>query len=88
MVYIVTYDLCEPSQNYEKLLTLVKEEANWARLGGSSYLVVSNLTPVELRNKYKQALDVNDKLFVGAIHSPAAWTGLSEEVSNWIKQNL
>ena len=53
MIYIVTYDLSQPGQNYDKLLNLIKEEINWARLGGSSYLVESNSTSVELRDKYK-----------------------------------
>ena len=33
MIYIVTYDLSQPGQNYDKLLNLIKEEINWARLG-------------------------------------------------------
>ena len=42
----------------------------------------------ELRDKFKQALDSNDKLFVGAISAPAAWYGLSDEVSKWLNNNL
>lgn len=88
MIYIVTYDLSQPGQNYDKLLNLIKAEMDWARLGGSSYLVESNSTAVALRDKYKAALDSNDQLYVGAVSSPAAWTGMPNDVTEWIKKKL
>ena len=88
MIYIVTYDLSQPGQNYDKLLNLIKEEINWARLGGSSYLVESNSTSVELRDKYKTDLDSNDQLYVGAVSRPAAWIGMPDDVTEWIKKKL
>lgn len=89
-VYIVTYDLINEvdSTSYQQLLQLIKSEGVWARLGGSSYLVESDLSPVELRNKYKSALDKDDKLYVGQVVAPAAWYGLPDEVASWIKEKL
>lgn len=89
-VYIVTYDLrCEQdSQSYQKLIDLIKEEGVWACLGGSSYLIESNHTAIELRDKFKTVLDKNDMLYVGCVNSPAAWTGYSNEVTEWIKAKL
>ena len=88
MLYIVSYDLVEPDQRYEDLINLIKQDKIWARLGGSAYLVESNLTAVELRDRYKEVLDGNDKLYVGMVSAPAAWYGLSDQVSEWIKQYL
>ena len=88
MIYIVSYDLCEPGQKYENLLDLIKSAPAWARLGGSAYLVDSDESAVELGDKYKRALDSNDKLFVGYVKAPAAWTGMPTEVSNWMKKHL
>lgn len=88
MIYIVTYDLVEPGQNYKKLLELIMETHSWARLGGSSYLINSQDTAVQLREKFKRALDLNDKLYVGKVDPPAAWSGYSKDVSDWIKENL
>lgn len=89
-VYIVTYDLCNEStsDSYIKLISLIKEEGVWACLGGSSYLVESELSPVELRDKYKQTLDKDDKLFVGVVSAPAAWVGYSKQITDWIKLKL
>lgn len=89
-VYIVTYDLRteSDSQSYQRLIDLIKEEGVWACLGGSSYLIESNRTPVELRDKFKTVLDKNDMLYVGCVSSPAAWVGYSNEVTEWIKAKL
>ena len=89
-VYIVTYDLREEadSQSYQKLINLIKEGRVWACLGGSSYLIESDLSVVELRDKFKAALDKDDMLYVGKVTAPAAWVGYSKEVSDWIKAKL
>lgn len=86
--YMVSYDLIEPGQKYEKLIELIKSEYAWAKIGYSAFIVRSNASHTELRDKYKQALDSNDKLFVGAVSAPAAWYGLSDEVSKWLNENL
>lgn len=88
MVFIISYDLCLPGQRYDDLIELIKKEGNWARLGGSAYLLESNKTAVEIRDLLKGALDCNDKLYVGKVTAPAAWSGMSEKVSEWIKNKL
>lgn len=88
MIFIVSYDLIEPGQKYEELIKLIKLDGKWARLGYSAYLVDSELTAVELRERYKSVLDGNDKLYVGRVTLPAAWSGMSEGVSKWIKEKL
>ena len=86
--YIVSYDLFAPGQKYEKLIELIKSEFAWAKIGYSAFIVKSNASHTELRDRYKQVLDSNDKLFVGAVSAPAAWYGLSDEVSKWLNNNL
>ncbi len=88
MVYIVCFDLVAPGRKYDELVTLVKQDQRWARLGRYAYLVDSELSAVELRDRYKTALDGNDKLYVGQITLPAAWAGMSDNVGNWIKKKL
>lgn len=88
MIYIVSYDLRVPGQRYEELSELIKKQGAWARLGGSAYLLESDKSAVELRDCFKSALDANDKLYVGIVTAPAAWTGMSSGVSEWIKKRL
>lgn len=89
-VYIVTYDLKgeSTSERYNRLIELIKEEGVWACLGGSSYLIESERTPVELRDKYNSVLLRDDMLYVSIVSAPAAWRGYSQQVTDWIKQKM
>jgi hypothetical protein len=86
-VLIVSYDLVNPGQNYERLLKLIKSYSSWARLGGSAYLIYTNLSPVQVRDNLRQALDPNDKIYVGVAPVPSAWSGMPDDVTNWIHTN-
>jgi hypothetical protein len=77
-----------PGQNYEQLLHVIKTYGSWARLGGSAYLINTEATPAQVRDYLRQALDRNDKLYVGVSTAPSAWTGLPDQVSKWIQANL
>ncbi len=87
-IFIVTYDLIKPGQNYEALLKKIKDHKTWAKLGGSSYLIKTDSTAVAVRDKLGEVLDKDDKLYVGVATTPAAWLGLSNEVEKWIQENL
>jgi len=86
--YIISYDLSQPGQNYENVLKTIKSYNNWAKLGGSTYIIISDSSPVQIRDKISQEMDSNDNLYVGVVSSPAAWRGMSDEVSDWLKKNL
>lgn len=86
--YIITYELYKQGQNYEKLIQRIKSYGTWARLGGSEYIVISTQSAVEIRDYLSIVIDNNDSIFVGTLIAPAAWNGMTEEVSNWIRNNL
>lgn len=88
MIYIVSYDLSEPGQRYDELVNKIKEADAWARLGGSAYLVKSDKSAADLRNKYRTVMDDNDKIYVGVVTAPAAWYGMPKDVSDWIVNNV
>lgn len=88
MIYIVSYDLMNPGQRYDELISKIKESQAWARLGGSAYLVNSDKSPVDLRNYYKSCLDENDKIYVGKVSAPAAWHGMPKDVTDWILSKM
>jgi len=85
-VLIVSYDLVDPGQNYEDVLKKIKGCGAWARLGGSAYLVFTEMTPVEVRDTITPALDSNDKIYVGVASAPSAWRGMPKEVSAWLHE--
>ena len=86
--YIISYDLMNPGQRYEELLKKIKEYKIWVRLGGSAYVIKTTKTHLQVRDDLKSVLDFNDKLFVSIVKAPAAWTGMSDVVSNWLRDNL
>ena len=86
-VLIISYDLLNPGQNYDRLIKLIKAYPSWARLGGSAYLIYTDSSPVQVRDYLRQALDRNDKLYVGVSPPPSAWIGMPEDVSKWIQAN-
>lgn len=87
-VYVVIFDLSNKSKNYALLQNIIKEYQFYAKLGEFSYLISTIQTPVEVRTQLKHALESNDKLFIGKIIAPAAWTNMSAGVSEWIKNQL
>jgi hypothetical protein len=86
-VLMISYDLVNPGQNYEKLIQRIKAYGTWARLGGSAYLISTAQTPTQVRDSLGQVLDTNDKLWVGVAPRPSAWKGLPNDVANWILTN-
>lgn len=85
--YIVTYNINAPLR-LRRLQNMIQREAGWARLNANTYIVDSDDSAVQLRDRLKGVLVNGDSLFVGELHSPTAWIGLNEEVSNWIRKNM
>jgi hypothetical protein len=83
-VFIITYDLHNPGQNYETLIKQIKSYGTWARLGFSCYLIKTNETVEAVRDNLLKSLDQNDKIYVGLAPPPSAWYGMTEDVSKWI----
>lgn len=88
MIYIVSYDLRPPTQRYNSLVERIKSYSKWAYVCESTYLIKTDETAAQVRDALGVYIDGNDKLFVGTISAPAAWKGMPQEVSEWIKNNL
>ena len=86
--YVITYDLSLPGRGYNDLYNRIKSYDTWAAFTESSWAIVTNQSPVQIRDYLSPAIDNNDKLFVGGPINQAAWIGLSQEISDWLKKNL
>lgn len=71
MVYLITYDLNEPGQNYDKIIQAIKDVSVCSySYWKSSYLIKSHLkTANEVFSKIKPYLDVNDRAFVAEVNN-------------------
>lgn len=91
--YIIGYDLNKEAANYSKkhkaLTDKVIEtfETRWKPVD-STWIVVSTLTAVQIRDLLKALLDSNDKLIVIRVANDGAWHGLTEAEGKWMVNTL
>lgn len=87
MSKIITYDLCQPGQNYEDLISAIKEYSKWARVTESTWIIVTDDSCETIRNNLVQHIDTNDRLFVAKLSGEAAWRNVKCK-NDWLKENL
>lgn len=88
-VYLITYDLNNPGQNYEDVIEAIKDSSTgaWCTYWKSSYLIKSNLTVNQVSDKITPHLDKNDRLIVIEVkNNYQGW--LTEEEWKYIRENI
>jgi cytochrome c556 len=84
---VVSYDLNNPGQNYEKVIAAVKCLGSWAKVHKSVCYVSSTYNATQAVDKLWAVMDANDSVFVvDANNQNAAWQSLSAEVANHIRE--
>lgn len=85
MIYIIAYDLKEPStpNDYERVIAAIKSYGNWCRLEQSTWLVDAPKQPLQIRDELLGFVRPNDILFVGRVPS-AAWNGMDADRQSWL----
>jgi len=88
-VYLVSYDLKKPGQNYLPLYETLKSGASWWHYLESTWLIDSQ-EPIETwQQRIMSKLDQNDSFFIVRLVSGQSYTGwLPREAWDWIKQRL
>ncbi len=87
-VFLIGYDLRAPGRNYQGLYDAIQSYPDWAHVLESQWAIVTNKTAAEVRDHLQSYLDANDSLTVITARAPAAWTGLSQQLTEWLKRNL
>lgn len=89
MVYMITYDLNSPNQNYEDVIQAIKDASTgvWCTYWKSSFLIKSNLTVQQVSERITPYLDSNDRLLVIEVkQNYQGW--LSEKQWKYIRENI
>lgn len=86
-VYQISYDLRQ-QKNYEALYERIKKLGNWCHALESCWVVTTDKTAGQIRDSLKPALDQDDGLLATKLTGEAAWCGLGDRVSQWLKQQL
>lgn len=84
----ISYDLKESHRNYDAVIDKIKKLGSWARINQSFWYVDSLYTASQARDFILPALLAGDSLFVvNASNGQAAWHGLSENVSSFVREH-
>lgn len=88
--FIITYDLSKPGTDYEGLYTAIKEISGYwsSRLKSVWVVARTDLSASDIRDALTPHIDSNDKIFVARLSGEAAWRGIPEDGSKWLKDNL
>jgi hypothetical protein len=86
---LVGYDLNRPGQNYGGLVAALKSAQLWWHYLDSTWLLRTDETAAELRNRLTVLIDPGDELLVVDVTGrAAAWSGFDENAGEWIRNNL
>jgi hypothetical protein len=87
---LVGYDLNKAGKDYTSLIDAIKKAfpTYWHCLD-STWIVVTDWTPAQVRDYLGKFMDANDELFVVDITGKsAAWAGFDKDCSSWLSNNL
>jgi hypothetical protein len=89
--YLISYDLRIPetASDYQRLIDFIKSYGSWATPLKSVWLVKTSKTVAQVRDEINVKTDANDGLLVIDV-TGANWgtVGVSDKVTDWMKQNL
>lgn len=86
-VYQISYDL-RKQRNYEALFERIRAYGTWCHPLESTWVIACNQTAEQVRNYLQQAMDADDGLLVTRLLGEAAWYGLNDTASQWLRQQL
>lgn len=86
MIYIATCVKNKGVTDYSDFEVVIRSFQNWARIANNIYLIGTEETHVQVRDRLLSSVRDMSVIFVTKVSTPAAWTGLSEDVSSWIKK--
>ena len=70
--FIITYDLCNNSKNYQKLYDYFDNQ-KCCKVTESSVLISTNKGYALLRDELSTLVDADDRIFVAGLDGTAAW---------------
>ena len=86
MVYLITYDLHRPGQNYSELFEAIKGLGEWWHHLESTWLVDTAMDAQAVAERLRARMDQNDNLLVIKVSRP--WGGwLPKEAWAWLESH-
>jgi hypothetical protein len=85
--YIIFVDLKTPLLNRVKMITGIQSAQIWARLNDNTFIISTELSAEQIRDALLKLMYQGDKIYISLLGNSAAWYGLDQQVSNWIREN-
>jgi len=87
MVYLVTYDLRKPKQNYQGLYEELKRSLGWWHYLDSTWLIATSESAADIFHRLAIYLDTSDNiLIIQVTKNYYGW--LPKESHAWLQQTL
>jgi hypothetical protein len=89
--YLIGYDLTRPRKDsdYPELIDAIKGLGTWWwHHLGSTWIVTTDKSAVQICETLRTHIDRGDKLFVAALSGESAWVGINEKGSAWLQNHL
>jgi len=87
MLYLITYDLKRPIQNYTELFNLLRNKGDWWHYLDSTWLIRSNDSINSLADDIRNILDPNDRFLIFEVTGKYSQGWLSSEAWEWINSH-
>jgi hypothetical protein len=87
MVYMISYDLHEPTNNREQVMNDIEALGTWCKYLTTTFLVKTNEAESSVESACAKHLDGNDRMIITQV--PKMVSGwLSDEQWKWIRDNI
>lgn len=83
-VYLISYDLCQPGQNYESVAKRIQRFPAWFHILQSAWFVQTSANANYIYEQVRQCLDQNDLLFVTRVDPIDRMGWLSKDAVAWL----
>lgn len=88
MLYLVTYDLKKPIQDYPALYHELKTNVAWWHYLESTWLLKTNESINILTDKLRRAIDSDDRILIFDVTNMANNGWLPQEAWDWIREHI
>ena len=88
MIYLITYDLNKPSQEYKELYEELRKASTWWHYLDSTWLIVTSESVEIISQRIRDKTDNNDRFLVIDITGKNYDGWLAKEAWKWIYENI
>lgn len=91
--YLICYDINKEGSAYSTANKVLTDKIKsmfsvWWHHLDSTWIVVTEMSAKDIRDKLRPILDANDELLVILSGGEGAWSGFDEKGSKWLLDNL